>query len=298
MYNIHDMTTISEVLQPLDIQASYENPYTVTLDSERIKTLSQRLVNERVAFIDKSSNPDIAKDGNEYSVYSLEGCDEFSDISRAIEGSVMLSEWGKDPEETRVESSKIENNSLFFLVVDTTNPDDPIPAASLSIADCLRGGSDTIAKFLEQFGTTDTLPMELTVTQDDMARGLWDVMAVMVSREYRLKGASAWAYHALYKASQDLGVQRWVANIVDSEFDALTGLGIPFEQIPDTNKYTRERQGKKPLNFGFYNINVDDIRVSVTQQIADLENRTEHQDIWQIYARMARIALDGALNKY
>jgi hypothetical protein len=274
---------------------SSTNPYANELDSDYIRGMSIGLVAQQKPFIDRSSNPDIG--ASNLAVYALENDSPFADISRAIEGTVMKNEWEKDPTHAKDESAAVEGNTIFFLVMDVADPTRPVPAASLSVADCLRGPSETVATFREH-NPDSALPEELTVTPEDRDDGLWDVMAIMAPREYRRKGgdslgAAVWAYHALYEASQLMHVHRWIANITDAEHANLTGIGIPFEQIPDTGKITKVLDTGKPITSGFYTIDVDAIRASMTERIAELDAMVGDRDFWKIYSNMARIAMDG-----
>jgi hypothetical protein len=267
--------------------------YSVHHDSELITYLVGELVKTEKPFIDKISNPDIVDAGSEFTVYKLSGTHPLSAVGRSIEGTVIEAEWRQDQIETASEASIYEHNSLFFLVIDTTDPDIPKPAASLRVADCLEGPSETVQFFKSLKGEDVDLPEELIVSELDQIEGLWDVVGVMAVKNYRGGNATAWAYHALYKASQDDSVHRWISNITDKEFRNLNSLGIPFKLIDGTEKVELPRGGKSPLVFGFYNIDVDEIRMNMTSVIEELESAEEHKEFYKLLAKLSRIAMDG-----
>jgi len=88
-------------------------------------------------------------------------------------------------------------------------------------------------------------------------------------------------------------VHRWISNITDKEFKNLNGLGIPFKLIDGTTKVKMPREGRSPITFGFYTINVDAIRPSMTSVINELETATEHVEFYRLLAKLSRIAMDG-----
>jgi len=269
------------------------NEYAAQPTDAHILHQTKLLVDNEKPFIDSNNHPDINADGM-YVVYAFDSTHPAAKISRAVEGAVMKDDWQQSPETSQEEAKSYESNSLFFLVVDTSDPELPKPSASLRIADCLDGGSETAQYYKAVHGEDAILPVELTVTQEDMQRGLWDIVGVMATKESRGGIASAWAYHALYKASQELNVHRWISNITDAEFKNLNGLGIPFKLIEGTEKVQMPRGDKKPISFGFYNINVDDIRPNMTKVIHELESATEHKTFYGLLAKLSRIAMDGS----
>lgn len=278
---------------PIELLQETHNEYAVRPDADHILQATKYLVANEAPFIDASTNPDIAV-GTNYAVYAFNGEHPAAKVSRAIEGTVMFEDWQQSPEQSQQEAKAYEQNSLFFLVVDTTDVDNPKPSASLRIADCLKGESETVQYYKAEHGNDAVLPKELTVTDEDVERGLWDIVGVMATKESRGGFASAWAYHALYKASQQMGVHRWISNITDNEFKNLDGLGIPFKLIEGTQKVEMPRFDKPPILLGFYDINVDDIRQNMTNVISGLESATEHKSFYRLLAKLSRIAMDGA----
>jgi hypothetical protein len=287
------MTTIE--LEPSLLQRTQDNPYAAYPYSPKVLGATRQLVDsDYKPFMDASTNPDIASGEFKFAVYLLDSADGAADIARAIEGHVMQQDWDKTFEETQRTSEQVEINSLFILVVDVTNPSNPRPAASLSIADCLYGPSETRKNYTDEFGD-EIVPSELNVEDRDKLEGLWDVMAIMAPKEYRKTNASTWAYSALYEASQRHGVNRWISNITDREFSLLNALGIPFEVIPGSPKIEIRRKSseKPPILAGFHTIDVREIRNSMTNQINALEQLALDNEDWQKVANEARIALNG-----
>jgi hypothetical protein len=274
------------------------NPYALTLHgegSEIVADATKTLIASEIPYIDKSTNPDIGA----FSVYKLDARHPLSFISRAIEGTVIMDEgWEKSPESIRAKTASYEDNSFFFLVIDSTDLTDPKPVASLRIADVLAGGSETQDFYVETYGSAVKFPSKLQVSDVDQTQGLWDIVGVMTDPERRgdNNDATAWAYHSLYTASLNEGVHRWVSNITDKEFRNLNNLGIPFVQIENTEKVLVEREGgKHPIPFGFYDLDVDNIRTSTESVITNLESATDHLTTRLRYASLARIALNGQL---
>lgn len=277
-----------------------DNPYSLHPESGVVLSMTSLLVENRPPFMDKISNPDMEDNKISFAVYLLSSDDEFSDIARSIEGHVMGTDFNKSAEEVQKESRFVESNSLFFLVVDMTNPNEPKPAASLSVADCLMGPSETIQCYIENFGS-ESLPRDLTVTEEDQQRGLWDVMAVMSPVNNRKSKAAIWAYSALHKASRLANVHRWIASMTDKEFGSISGLGIPFNVVEGTGKVSLDRPGKSSIHSGFHTINVDKIIESMTRTISHLENAARvdpNNEIgWKSIADIAHIAMDGTVAK-
>ena len=288
------MTTLE--LERTQFERSPRNPYSVHPFSDEILQSTRQLVLANYpAFMDASQYPDMNDGEREFAVYALEGDDGAADIARAIEGHVMHKEWQKPFEEIHTESSQIENNSLFLLVLDVTDRANPIPAASLSIADCNFGPSETRQIYTDLYGN-EVVPSELNMSKSDIDNGLWDVMAVMAPHEYRGTNASIWAYSALYKASIQAGIKRWTASMTDEEFQMIQGfMGIPFEVIPGTPQYSIPREGKRDKYFGFHTIDVGEIRPSVSAKIDEYESLSD--PAFQQLANVARLALNGTLSR-
>jgi hypothetical protein len=100
----------------------------------------------------------------------------------------------------------------------------------------------------------------------------WDVVLVAAAKEYNDGKFTPWVYHALYRASLEEGVTKWIANINDREHGNLDALRIPFELVSDDVVTVTNKNGN-PIPFRFYDINVKDIRDSMSERIVDLTRR-------------------------
>lgn len=293
------MTTIE--LEKSAIERNPGNPYAVSPYSDEILALTAQLVQTKLPFMSANRYPDMnGLDGSDYKVYVLDSEDGASDIARAIEGEVMHTEWTKSFEDIQEESRAVENNTLFVLIVDASDAKNPKPAASLSIADCKYGPSETHQIFVEQYGDM-VVPSELRLGKHEEETGLWDIMAVMALPEYRAQSgklASSWAYSALYELSQLAGVERWISTMtVEEERMICDKIGIPFRKIDGTSQYTVARDGKTSKVFGFQTINVSEIRPEVSKQISLLEEQAlKGRRISALLAMAARISLNGSLS--
>lgn len=283
---------LGEQFPPVDFDHRI-NPYALKLDSPEVLNATLNLVNSEQPLIDDSTNPEIASDGKNYSVYFLSSDHPASVVSRAIEGAIFP-EWEYDADQTEAEAAHYESNSSFFLVVDVTDPQTPKPAVSLRVADCLKGESATMEYFNEINIQNQATPVELQISDEDKVKQLWDIVGVMAPNEYRNSTVSVWAYHALYKKSLQMGVGRWISSIVDKEYKNLVSIGIPFREIEGVPKATLELpSSSRKLGFGFYTANVDEIHEEVSTQIAMLESSEKDVDISRYIAKLARLALNG-----
>jgi len=275
------------------------NPYDLDLGSVEVFELLKDLIANETPFVDKSTNPDIIEGatGLELCVYKLSSEHPAATVARSVEGSVIESDWDQDPSMTQEEAVDREDNSMFFLVVDVTDANKPKAAASLRISDVLTGASETIQYFNAVNGSDTELPEKLKISAEDSKTGLWDVVGVMAPKEYRNGWASVWAYHALYKASIELGVRRWISCIADKEFGNLNSLGIPFVEIEGTTKASMERDGREPVVFGFYSINVDEISRDMNRVIDGLKISEDESGLNAFIANLANIALTGSTLK-
>lgn len=262
------------------------NPY--VFEEAEVQVTLQRIVSERVPYIDSRTNPDISS----LAVYLLNGEDPDSDAARAEEGKVFGAEWGLPPEATQADFATFEGNSDFFLLLDKSNADDIRIVAALRVADCMQGPSETIGFFHESFGQDTPLPQEMQ--PDKVSQTLWDIVGVVADPDYRDGRHTPWLYHALYRRSLEEGVTRWISNVTPQEMRNLRDfIGIPFVDIPgvETAEYTSPVDGKV-TEFNFYSIEVDTIFEGVSGKILDLE-KNPSSGINNLIARLARIALLG-----
>lgn len=292
--NFNHMALIERIPETTPNSSRQFNAYALRPDQPCVLRTAKLLTESELPYIDKVSHPDIIEMGVDLAVYKFDGLHPAAEISRSIEGTVMSDDWHQSPDESMLDAQEYEANSLFFLVLDISDPSAPKPAASLRVANCLTGPSETVQYYQKISGETELLPRELNVLEEDKTRGLWDVVGVMADKAYRGGNVTAWAYHALYKASQEHGVHRWISNITDKEFKNLNSLGIPFRLIDGTMKVEMPREGRSPITFGFYTIDVDDIRPNMTSVIGQLESATEHIDFYRLLAKLSRIAMDGS----
>ncbi len=283
---------LGEYLPPVH-QDDRLNPYALELDSPEVLGATMHLVTTEKPFIDQTTNPDIAAEGRVFSVYFIGSDHTDSIISKSLEGAIYR-KWEYSAEQTRDDTLQYEGNSSFFVVVDMTDPYVPKPAASLRIADCLKGSSATIEYFNEKNNDGYSLPSELMVSEKDLKDQLWDIVGVMAAPEYRDGTVSVWAYHALYKKSLELGVGRWISSIVDKEIGNLHALGIPFREIKDVPKALLYlKRANEQLAFGFYTADVSEIHDEVSNQISELEAIEDESGGFRKIANIARLALNG-----
>ncbi len=266
------------------------NPYGVELDSPLILARTKDLVTTEIPYIDATTNPDIASENGVYSVYEVDACHPASDVARAIEGRVSVEDWEQDSAITQYDASLYEQNSRFFLVVDMSDPDKPKPAVSLRVADCMSGDSSTVNYFKECYGDSIALPPEMSF--GDPESRVWDVVGVMAPKSYRNGFASAWAYHALYKRSMELGIDSWIACIADKEYDNLKAVGIDFVPIQGLPKVELSlERSRKGIDFGFYTANVPLQGINVAKTIEGLDAK---YGLSVLLRKIASICLKGS----
>lgn len=286
------------------------NPYLNSPYSEQILDLTTQLVREAQPFMSSDTFPDMREGNTEFAVYVFSGNDPFAAIPKSIDGLVMGQVWNKKPEDLYTESLKIKDNSYYFVVVDVSDPLFPKPAVSLSISDPLKGPSETIETFKTEFPDQE-IPTALTVTETDREQGLFDVMDVVRLKEYKYSSAVAWAYSALNQASklygvdfslndnQDCslkpngGVDRWIANMTEEEFEMLQATGGVFERVENTTTYPLYRDGKDPIYFGFQTVDVARSSETVAAKIKELLRLGD--DYSRVIANIASITLNGRL---
>jgi len=210
--------------------------------------------------------------------------------SRAIEGRVLCDEWNPSFRELAKSSAPLESNTTWMLLVECDQEGSLLPIGTMSIADCLSGPSETLRcarRVCERRGVP--IPEALTVRSVDQREGLWDVMQVSVLRGHRRTGGSPWLYHALYRASVEAGVARWVTNMTRREFDQLVTLGIPFVEV-DGIRGT-DWEAPEALDLGFQTIDVGKIAESMSTRIIELvaAHADESSVRWIKFADMASI---------
>jgi len=282
---------------------TFDNPYELDLDSPAALAATRQLVDSRVPFIDATSRPDMAGHGRDLAVYMFDGRDEFASLAMAVEGEIIAKTWQRTPDMTRQEMAPYAHNSTFFLIVDRAAQ--PKVAGVLRIADCLTGPSETIDYYQQDLPAGSELPAPLIISDTDRQQGLWDIVGVFVRDGYLDGRTSVWAYHALYEASLEQGVRRWITNVTDKEFGNLNSMGIPFIRMADSeDKYMDRGAGKDPLKFTFCACDVKAIELSMLQKIDTLERDAididdpDCKNFLRFAATLARIALLGAETVY
>lgn len=273
------------------------NPYALDLDGELAARATEVLSRSREPYLDAATRPEMTAYGRDLAVYMLDGNDPFATLGMAVEGEVTEKVWRKSPEATQEELDPYKDNSILFLVVDlapkdtATDTKTPRVAGILRVADMLAGPSETQNYFLSSKPEGTQLPPELQVSDIDKERGIWDVVGVYVRDEYRDGLTSPWAYHALYAASKELGIGRWIANLTESEDMNLDFMGIPFPKVEAAGESYMEREGKSPIRFTYHTCQVAEIEESMRARIAELEAAGGD---FAKGAAIARIALFGS----
>jgi hypothetical protein len=203
-----------------------------------------------------------------FKLYKIPSTDPLANSAKAFEATIKQAKWGEDRTTAAEEAKPIEDNSFFFVLLDE-NADEPAIACTLRIADVTDGRpSETRSFFARSFPDAE-LPEGLDVTPGEKT---WDVVLVAAAKEYNDGKFTPWVYHALYRASLKEGVTRWIANINDREHGNLDALRIPFELVSDDVVTVTNKNGN-PIPFRFYDINVKDIRDSMSERIVDLTRR-------------------------
>lgn len=283
------MTVIDSVVTQLELPYN-ENPY--ANQGNYLSELSYAILNDNSTnFFNATTNPEM---GANQSVHFVSGLDRRADLARALEGNVFATDWHQDPNETRDDMSAFEANSDFFIMLEDTT-DGPKAVGSLRVA-VVRTPSESseTKQFFEATFPGQELPDDLNLQGTEEL--LWDVVSVVTDREHRDGKASNWLYHALYKKSKDLGVPHWISNIHDQEFNNLASLGIPFKQVAGTEKVLVPL-GAKCKKFGFYTLQVAEIRSAMEENIKRLEavdSGDAMAGLCAALAYMSRIAINGS----
>jgi len=212
---------------------------------------------------------------------------EAANVCRAIEGFVFERDWGLPPAHTVVDFAPFEGNSIFFLL--TTRVDGQSrPVGVLRVADLSVGPSESESAYRELIGD-GPLPAELRWLPED--RGVWDVVGVAVLPEYRNGLESAWLYHALYQASLDRRITRWITNVTPRELRNLREwMGIPFTDVGESGIYVGPTDGVA-TEFIFCECLVGVIAAAVSQRIAELER--DESEMSLLISQAASVALTG-----
>lgn len=247
----------------------------------------------------------VREDGKSFSIFMNDATSPLSAIAKAIDAEVRETDdrW-KDSRQVTVDSLEpIQENSLYFTYIDTTDEQNPKACGSLMVADMSGGNgskSDTLAYFKKVYKTSE-IP-EAMIPKND--RTLWDIVSVMVKDGFRDGVVSAYLYHALYaKACQVAGITAeapegnhgvdWITVLSSDEMkNTRRRIGIPFAEV-DSVPPVVEANG---VEYTFASLSVEDIYPKVAAKIRGYEKSDEGapRSIGKILlAKAARIALLG-----
>lgn len=203
-----------------------------------------------------------------FKLYRISSTDPLANSAKAFEATIKQAKWREERSTAAEEAKPIEDNSFFFVLLDE-NADEPAIACTLRIADVTDGRPSETRSFYERSLPGKELPKGLVVAPGEKT---WDVVLVAAAKEYNDGKFTPWVYHALYRASLEEGVKKWIANINDREHGNLDALRIPFKLVSDDVVTVTNKNGN-PIPFQFYDINVKDIRDSMSERIVDLTRR-------------------------
>jgi hypothetical protein len=267
--------------------------YDIDPVSRHGRELAQTVLENCEPYLDAEQYPAMADERHHFVVFMIDGQDPMADIGRAVEGSVLANDWHLAPDVLAASRQEIEPTTTWFVIVDRTESMGAMAVGAMSVADCCRGVSETLQAaetVARQSGVA--LPPELRVQPVDRDMGLWDVMQISVLRSHRASRASQWLQYALYRASIEGGIGRWVCNMTDKEFHALTSAGIPFQRIAGIEG-TDFWGGSAAMKFGFQSINVAEIEHSVSAQIAQLLAAPNRKRFYRYLADAGSISING-----
>lgn len=156
---------------------------------------------------------------------------KYANLGRLVEKQVFVKEFGNDSEEMSKEYGPYENNSIFWIVIDTSKRQ---PIGALRVI----ANSETGLKTLNDIAKPETLGLDpVTVIENTSIdpEKTWDVGTVAVLEEYRgFEHAfvpSLALYHALYGRAENYGIEHYVSIIDKSAMNNLSLLGVRLEPI-------------------------------------------------------------------
>ncbi len=279
-----DLSNVGKQARPEVARIEVVSPYLVTPDH------FQDVLDDLVDNVEPYLPTDKTSDLSGFVIHCIDANSPYAVVPKALDATIKEgAEWPEARQSTADELRPLDNNSFFFLMTDVREKR-RVPAVSMQISDVVQGPSETVNFFKERY-PDEEVPERLLPQEGEKA--LWDIVSVTADEPYRGGESTAWVYHALYKRSKELEIPRWTANINEKTFKFLHRLiGIPFVQIPGTEMAVVARgEKRKPLKFGFYDIQVPEIYSSTAARIVDLERRGT--DSSRTNARVARIALLG-----
>lgn len=191
---------------------------TYELTQEEMNLLTERLLGERPPASDER-----------FVCYEFEGNEPYANIARTIECQVFTEAFDEGPEDMEAGYGKYEDQSVFFLSVDTESK---VPTGMLRIIKNGSNGLKTLNDVAEENGDPEYAQKVYEHYEIENPNDCWDVGTVAVPRAY--KGGSTLLYRGMYVASQQEGVKHFFSVIDEKPYKMMQFLGFPFEQLIET----------------------------------------------------------------
>lgn len=219
-----------------DPRPLHNNPYEIT--GSEISQLTSLFLRE---------NP--PKTSDRFVCYRLEGSDPFSDIARGVERSVFEEAFGNDAAEMQKEYAPYEEQSLFFISLDTQQE---APSGVLRITKDGDAGLKTLHDLEHEIALSEAAVKDYH--QIDDMRAVWDIGTVAVPPEYRsAEGAvSVQLYRAMYVSALENKIEHFISIVDEKPLGKLTGyLGIPFTPLAGTKPFSYLGSQKSHAVYGY-----------------------------------------------
>jgi hypothetical protein len=270
------------------------NPFALDPASAQARRQARRAHLDREPVLSATDDPAMRTDPHHFAVFRAQGSDPVADLGRAVEGWVLVHDWGLSADDAAAWAADFEATTNWFVLVDLAGERGPQAVGSLAVSDCLAGPSETLraaAVACQRAGRP--VPPELTVRDEDRVGGLWDVMQVSVLRPYRGTTASVWLSRAVYRCVLEAGVRRLVASMTARELQALLALGFPIttvDGLAGDSPY-----GLEHLGFTFQTADVAGVETAVADQIDLLLDAyaRDGDECWLRLADVASVFLTG-----
>jgi hypothetical protein len=270
------------------------NPFALDPESAEARRLARRALRDLRPVLSTTDDPAMRTDQHHFAIFRAQGHDPVADLGRAVEGWVLVHDWGLSPDDAAAWAADFEATINWFVLVDLAAGPGPRAVGSLAVSDCLAGPSETLraaAVACQRAGRP--VPPELTVREADRVGGLWDLMQVSVLRPYRGTTASVWLYRAVYRCVLEAGVRRLVASMTARELQALLALGFPITTVDGLTG--ESPYGLEHLGVTFQTAEVARVEAAIAGQIDRVldAHARDGDERWLRLADIASIFLTG-----